>query len=378
MPVPQDGQVRYPVGVRTLSLSRGSDRPLLTFLFYPADATRAAAAHVATTSDVTTRWSSSAKATTPRSQAAPATHHPVDRRTAGSGRSTADADVHVGAGHAVGAAFGNGRSGTLPGVGAAFGDPWAVRADGVTAADSEPPGQRALVKEMAAAGVRVGTAPADGRFPLVLFSHGLHGSPVRYAAAIAGWASAGFVVAAPVYPFTGLGAGHFDRDDVVNQPGDAAYVIKQVRRLDRKVGDQLAGHLDVDRVAAVGHSAGGYTTTGLFVKRHPSWLRAGVVIAGWLAPGAYGGPQASMLFIQGARDTVVPVEQGRAAYDAVPWWKSYVLLPDSWHADYMTPGAKQYRRMDSTVTDFLRWTLDGDETAHLRLPASDFPAGPAE
>jgi hypothetical protein len=29
--------------------------------------------------------------------------------------------------------------------------------------------------------------------------------------------------------------------------------------------------------------------------------------------------------------------------------------------------------MVGTVTDFLRWTLNGDEAAHRRLPASDFP-----
>ena len=216
--------------------------------------------------------------------------------------------------------------------------------------------------------------PAVGRFPLVLFSHGLRGSPERYSAAVASWAAAGFVVAAPFYPHTNVEAARFDRADIVNQPRDAAYVIKRVRRLDRVASDPLAGHIDVDRVAAVGHSAGGYTTTGLFVAKHPTWLRAGVVIAGWLAPGAFAGPPATMLFLQGDRDTVVPLAQGRHAYDAVPWRKSYVLLPDSWHADYMVPGGKAYPLMDATVTDFLRWTLADDQAARLRLPPSGSPA----
>jgi len=216
--------------------------------------------------------------------------------------------------------------------------------------------------------------PAVGRFPLVLFSHGLRGSPERYFAAVASWAAAGFVVAAPFYPHTSRGAAQFDRADIVNQPHDAAYVIKVVRGLDRVAGDPLAGRIDVDRVAAVGHSAGGYTTTGLFVARHPTWLRAGVVIAGWLAPGAFAGPPATLLFLQGARDTVVPLSRGRAAYDAAPWAKSYVLLPDSWHADYMVPGGRAYPLMDSTVIDFLRWTLTDDQAARLRLPPSGSPA----
>lgn len=222
------------------------------------------------------------------------------------------------------------------------------------------------------------TWPAPGRFPLVLFSHGLHGSPVLYSPALVSWAAAGFVIAAPIYPHTSAESAPFDRADIVNQPADALYVLEQIRALDSSPGDPLAGHVDVDRVAAVGHSAGGFTTTGLFVAGHPAWLRAGVVLAGWLAPGAFGGPAATMLYLQGERDNVVPVALGKAAYDATPWWKSYVLLPNSWHADYMVPTGKNFPMMDATVTDFLRWTMDGDEAAHRRLPPSSFPAGPAE
>ena len=220
--------------------------------------------------------------------------------------------------------------------------------------------------------------PAAGRFPLVLFSHGLHGTPQVYADALASWAAAGFIVAAPSYPFTSKDAAHYQRRDIVNQPADALFVIGAVRRLDRLAGNPFRGHIDIHQVAAVGHSAGGFTTTGLFRIGHPRWLRSGVVIAGWRAPGAFAGPSAIMLFVQGAFDPVVPVAQGRAAYDAVPWDKSYVLLPRAWHADYMVPTGKTYALMDQTVRDFLRWTLDDDQAAHLRLPLSSFPAAEAD
>jgi dienelactone hydrolase len=207
---------------------------------------------------------------------------------------------------------------------------------------------------------RRNASPAASRFPLVLFSHGLRGTTERYAPAAATWAAAGFVVAAPAYPHTNEHAKRYNPADIVNQPGDAAYVIKNLRRLDRTPGDPLNGHIDVDRVAAVGHSAGGYTTIGLFAGKHPSWLRAGVVIAGWPARGAFAGPPATMLFLQGDHDTVVPPAQGRTAYDAVPWVKSFVLLPDSGHADYMVPGGHAYAEMDRLVIDFLRRTLDDE------------------
>ena len=315
-------EVRYAVGTRTLWLSRGTDRPLPTLIFYPATGP-------VPTADVN-RTSSSSHRIRPVHAGVQ-----VDPNRSASSRA---------------------RSGSGAGW---VGSPAANRTP------TSPQGFRA-------APAKVRPSPARGRFPLVLFSHGLRGTPRLYAETLVGWASAGFVVAAPIYPHTHVGARYFDRGDIVNQPADAAYAIKMLRLLDRTAGDPLAGHIDADRVAAVGHSAGGYTTTGLFAARHPTWLRAGVVIAGWLAPGAFQGPPATILFVQGARDKVVPVAQGRAAYDAVPWWKSYVLLPDSWHADYMLPTGAQYPLMNRTVLDFLRWTLTGDEAAGKRLPPNSF------
>ena len=86
--------------------------------------------------------------------------------------------------------------------------------------------------------------PATGRFPLVLFSHGLSGSPERYAATLATWAAAGFVVAAPRYPYTNEFAVPFRRADIVHQPADARFVIDRVRRLGSTRGDPLWHRID--------------------------------------------------------------------------------------------------------------------------------------
>ena len=215
--------------------------------------------------------------------------------------------------------------------------------------------------------VRAGAAPAAGRFPVVLFSHGLHGSPERSVPAAANWAAAGFLVALPAYPHTSLEADDYRREDIRNQPADAAFVIRKVRDLGRKDGDPLQGRVDGDHVAAVGHSAGGYTTNGMFTEDHDPRLKAGVVLAGWMAPGAFHGSPATMLFIHGDSDPVVPVADSRAAYDRVPWPKAYVLLPRNHHAAYMRPGNRGFPEMESLVTDFLRWTLKGDAAAGDRF-----------
>jgi dienelactone hydrolase len=220
-------------------------------------------------------------------------------------------------------------------------------------------------------------AAAAGRFPLVLFSHGLSGIPQRYAGLAQAWASAGFVVAAPLYPHTSGRTTRFIRNDIDNQPADAWYVIDRLRRLSAVGGDLLSGHVDAQRVAAIGHSAGGFTTNGMFTAGHDPRLVAGVVIAGWLAPGAFAGPPANLLFIHGSRDNVVPVAASRITYEQVPrsWPKSMKLLQGRWHSEYLKPGEPGFTGLRAVTTDFLRWNLYGDDSAHRRLPPNDFPEG---
>ena len=236
-----------------------------------------------------------------------------------------------------------------------------------------PPWATAAGRPTAAvrSGARPGLPPAPGRFPLVLFSHGLTGSPKRYAAILTRWAAAGFVIAAPTYPYTSEFTAHFRRGDIVHQPADAGYVLDRIRALDRRPRDPLRGHIDGDRVAAVGHSAGGYTTSGLFRAGHDPRLRAGVIMAGWRAPGAFAGPPATMLFLQGTADPVVPVAVSRAAYERVPWPKRYVLLRHNSHATYLRPGDPGYRRVSALVIAFLRETL-GSGIVATRPPTPSF------
>jgi dienelactone hydrolase len=216
-------------------------------------------------------------------------------------------------------------------------------------------------------------AVPGGRFPLVIFCHGLSGSAERYATTLAGWAAAGFVVAAPTFPYTSEFTDDFRRPDIVNQPADARFVLRQVERLNRSPGDPLRHRMDTDHMAAIGHSAGGYTATGLFTAGHDPRLRAGIIMAGWGAKGAFAGPPATMLFVQGKADPIVPVASSRRLFSRVPWTKSYVLMRRDSHATYLRPGDIGYGVMNSLVIDFLRWTLEGDLAARNGLPPMEYP-----
>jgi dienelactone hydrolase len=191
-----------------------------------------------------------------------------------------------------------------------------------------------------------------GRHPIVLFSHGLGGLPRQFAALAAGWAEAGYVVAAPTYPHTN-GRVRVDRRDIAHQPADAAYVIGAVRALDRAPGDALAGHLDVNRVAAVGFSAGGTTTLGLFGPGHAAYLRAGVSISGRRPPAGFGGPPAALLFLHGDRDRVVPIRAGRDAYARAPSPKRFVTLRGARHGEFLRPGDPRFARVEGEILAFL-------------------------
>ncbi|MBQ0901714.1 dienelactone hydrolase family protein [Micromonospora sp. U21] len=215
---------------------------------------------------------------------------------------------------------------------------------------------------------RRSAAAAEGRFPVVMFSHGLGGRPDDYATLLTRWAAAGFVVAAPAFPHTARG-GDGNILDVLNQPADVSYALSQVLALDDKAADPLRGRLDADRVAAAGHSAGGVTTIGLFTASRDERLDAGVVFAGTaLGVGtAFAGAAAPQLFVHGELDEVVDYAAGRAAYDKVPWPKAMLSLPKGDHGRALLNDGAALRVVSDTSVEFLRWTLYGDPAAKGRI-----------
>lgn len=213
---------------------------------------------------------------------------------------------------------------------------------------------------------------AAGRFPVVLFSHGLTARPSDYRQLLHRWSAAGFVVVAPSYPHTSRGAAGYQVLDVVNQPADASYVLTRVLALDTKAGDPLRGHLAADRVGAAGHSAGAVTTIGLFTTGRDARLDAGIVLAGTaLGVGtAFSGSAAPQLFVHGQLDEVVSYRAGKAAYDRVPWPKAMLTLPDGDHGGALLGSDEQALDVvTDTTIEFLRWALYGDPQALQRLPS---------
>ncbi|MFI5832573.1 alpha/beta hydrolase [Micromonospora sp. NPDC051300] len=245
----------------------------------------------------------------------------------------------------------------------------------VPAGTSPSPGRagsdRPAVAPRTGTGPRVwaGAPVAAGRFPVVLYSHGLRSLPALHAPLTSRWAAAGLVVVAPAYPRTNRWARNFSREDVRNQPADAWRLVRHLVRLSTRPGDPLGTHLAMDRLAAAGHSAGGHTTLGMFASAPPVPLRAGIVIAGGRPVVGPVRPMAPVLFVHGTADRIVPQSIGRAAYARCLGPAAFLSLRGQGHGEYLGPGRAGFPQVLATTTDFLRWTLYGDRAALRRLPA---------
>jgi len=109
-------------------------------------------------------------------------------------------------------------------------------------------------------------AVADGSFPVVLFSHGAAGVRVQSTFLTVNLASWGMIVVAPEHPsrdleglLTRFLAGEtspVDRNDSVD---DLLLSLDLITAEGADTASLFNGHVDTERVAAVGHSAGGGT-----------------------------------------------------------------------------------------------------------------------
>jgi predicted dienelactone hydrolase len=100
-------------------------------------------------------------------------------------------------------------------------------------------------------------APEKGPLPLILLSHGYGGSWRNLSWLAGALAQQGYIVAAPDHP----GTTTRDRD-----PQKAAQLWERPRDLSRTIDvlladPQLAGNIATNRIAAIGHSLGGWTVT---------------------------------------------------------------------------------------------------------------------
>lgn len=116
-----------------------------------------------------------------------------------------------------------------------------------------------------------GAPVAEGRFPMVLLSHGRRGGPLSHRELAAHLAREGFVVVAPTH--LGDAAGGPPATDqsqiLMNRPRQAIAALDAVLKDER-----FASRVDPDRIGMIGYSAGGYTAL-LLAGAKPDFALAG-------------------------------------------------------------------------------------------------------
>jgi predicted dienelactone hydrolase len=117
---------------------------------------------------------------------------------------------------------------------------------------------------------------ADGRFPLIIFSHGMGGMREQSTFLTEHLASHGYIVAAPDHPNNTIHDLSFleNVQSALDRPMDIRAVLDHVVNQAGDPHDPLYRHVRCDRVAVMGHSLGGYTALavgGALVdaKAHP-------------------------------------------------------------------------------------------------------------
>ena len=180
-------------------------------------------------------------------------------------------------------------------------------------------------------------------------------------------ASQGYIVAAANFPLTRFGTpGGPQFTDVINQPGDVSFIIDSLLGWSETAENRFAGCVDRKRIAAVGLSLGGLTTT--LLTFHPEFrdprIQAAVSIAGPVALlGRDFFNTASIPFMMIAADIDAMVDYQQNAVQFRAWLPdaTFVTLQGGSHTGFAGMAARLFRWVDnpdSVGCWAMRGTLD--------------------
>jgi dienelactone hydrolase len=233
----------------------------------------------------------------------------------------------------------------------------------------QPPGPRKLVTVIRypalgrATAVDVPGAPPArdaGPFPLVIFGHGFAVTPGPYSRLLRAWASAGYVVAAPIFPLgNGNAPGGPNESDIVNQPRDMSFVISRMLALTAQRRGVFAGLIVPHEIAVSGQSDGGETALATAYDTHfvDPRVRAAVILSGAEIPGVGGftfpAPSPPLLATQGTADTINRPGSTYAFFNSAPRPKFLLRLLGASHLPPYTTQEPQLTIVERVSTDFL-------------------------
>jgi dienelactone hydrolase len=212
-----------------------------------------------------------------------------------------------------------------------------------------------------------------GPYPLVVFAHGYAVTPGLYARLLRAWTRAGYVVAAPVFPYENANApGGPRRSDLPNQPRDIRFVISRVLARNAAAQGYLSGLVDARYIGVSGHSDGGVTAlaAGFDPRQRDPRISAGVILSGALigtSARATGPHPPALLAVHGTGDTTNPLSATAHYYGEARRPKFFLRLFGAEHLPPYTHQQPQLGIIERVSTAFLDRYLKGKRIAAGRL-----------
>lgn len=207
-----------------------------------------------------------------------------------------------------------------------------------------------------------------GRFPLIVFAHGLAGHARKFTKLFAAWASAGYVVAAPTFPLTNDRA-PMNVGDLPNQPGDMSFVLSEVLALAEQRDGPLFRAIKTKRIGAAGLSLGGITTFNLVYGDCCRDARVtAAMVLNTVRPGVVVDGHVPLLIAHSDTDPLLPYASALQAFaDAEPpvWLHTFYGAS---HASQWEDDVTPYDALAEQVTlDYWNATLKKKRRARKRL-----------
>ncbi len=198
-----------------------------------------------------------------------------------------------------------------------------------------PAGPTAPVPEERNAALDRSKAP----YPLIVFAHGLGGGRRQSPSYTQHLASHGYVVVAPDFPLSNLGAPGGPRlAAVLEQPGDVSFLIDSFLAFDDQEGHLLEQAIDGDAVGITGHSLGALTSLlSVYGSSRDPRLRTALPIAspGCLVGEDFGGDVSlPLLALGGSLDLLTRPAGNRRAYELANPPRYFVELAGADHTRF--------------------------------------------
>ena len=215
-----------------------------------------------------------------------------------------------------------------------------------------------------------------GPMPLVVFATGYGGDSMNWSGLTDHWVRAGYVVAAPTFPLSCKDApGGTSGADLPSQPGDLAFVTREVLDRSSARDSGMYGLVDPDRVAIAGKSFGAITVleAGYNPAEQVPNIRAVMALTGMALEGAQfetiGTP---LLLAHGDEDALVPCSASQHVYERAQSPKFFVTLHGEDHLERVPRrrDARATRSSYRSTIAFLDHYVSGEADALTRLQRS--------